>query len=1047
MDRNARRTVLTSCLGLLMVPAPLFAYGPRPHPSPISRIVALAGTVSGKVTDKGTGEAISSAQVLISGTRFGALTDNGGNFVIRSVPAGTVILRTVRIGYQAQTKTLTVSDGGDVRADFSLDRATALLEEVVTTATGEQSRRSFGNVVATVKADSIAQLAPVTSVTEMLQGRTSGLQVIQASGQTGASSFIRIRGTSSLSLSNEPLVIVDGVRYDNNTLPGNFGNTTTQRVNRLSELNQEEIESIDIIKGPSAAALYGTAAANGVLVVKTKRGHAGRPEWTAFVEAGRVSQPSNFEANWRGWGHNLNSAGVPTGGNVQCKLVASALHQCVQDSVTAFNPYLAPQAKPYHTQPRYFEGLQVSGGSDLLRYFLSLTQENETGPYEMPGFEIGRLTTERGVAPRGEQIHPNQLKQTSARGNFSLNLAKNATLDVSTGYSDRTLYTPFDGGFFAGMTFQYMTAPGFKTATNGTQREFVGDIFSIEQKTTDARFTGSAALNWTPMEWLQLRAVTGIDQTNQYNYRQQLNAEGTRVGVAWGPVAQEGGKDLSRSNNLRYSVDLGATATRALTSAWSSKTTVGGQWFKDELYQADGEGYGLPPGVSSPNSARQRLAFEFTTENAQYGAFVDEALSWRDRLFLTGGVRTDQNSAFGRSVGSTVYPRASASYVISEENWFPRIPKLNRARLRGAWGKAGVQPSTIAALQFFGATTYPLGGAEVPGERIASIGNFNLRPEVTTELEFGTDLGLFNDRLSIEATFFNKQSKDALFLNPLPPSFGTSIGSAAPSQWVNLAQVRNRGIELAIDAQFLPAARVVSWDLRLNGSHINNKLVDAGNVALATPPGARNVVGYPLFGLWDKPILGFKDANNDGILTENEITVGTTDAFRGPTLPVWEAGLTNTFGLFNNRIRISALLDYRGGFYNQWGYQNQRCGSSGNCRSVNDPKAPLADQAAAVMANSSTNKTVWGFFVPNDFIRFREMSVSLNLPERFTRQYLRSRTASLTLSGRNLGVLWTKYPGLDPEANSSISNTGGGNNDFFSPPVLRYFIARFNIAF
>ncbi|MEP6692148.1 MAG: SusC/RagA family TonB-linked outer membrane protein, partial [Gemmatimonadaceae bacterium] len=998
---------------MIVVPTPLVAHAATPRPSTtVPHSAVFAGTISGKITDKSTGEAVTSAQVVINGTRFGALTDNGGNFSIRNVPAGTVTLRTIRIGYQPQTKTVTVSDGGDVRADFALDRATALLEEVVTTATGEQSRRSFGNVVATIKADSLAQLAPVTSVNEMLEGRTSGLQIIQASGQTGASSFIRIRGTSSLSLSNEPLVIIDGVRYDNNTLPGGLGNTTTQRINRLSELNPEEVESIDIIKGPSAAALYGTAAANGVLVVKTKRGHQGKAEWNAFFETGRVTQPSSFEPNWRSWGHNLSSGGVPTGGVVQCKIVASSLRQCMVDSLTNFNPYLAAEAKPYKSQPRYLAGVQVSGGSDLLRYFLSLTQENETGPYQMPGFEIARLTTERGVSPRGQQIHPNQLKQTSVRANFSLNLAKNATLDVSTAYSDRTLYTPFDGGFFAGMTFQYMTAAGFKTATNGTQREFVGDIFSIEQKTADARFTGSAALNWTPIDWLQLRAVTGIDQTNQYNYRQQLNAEGTRVGVAWGPVGQEGGKDLSRSNNLRYSVDLGATASKALTSAWSSKTTVGGQWFKDELYQEDGEGYGLPPGVSSPNSARQRLSWEFTTENAQYGAFVDEALSWHDRLFLTGGVRTDQNSAFGRSVGRTVYPRASASYVISEENWFPRVPKLNRARLRAAWGKAGVQPSTIAALQFFGATTYPLGGAEVPGERIASIGNSGLRPEVTTELEFGTDLGFFRDRLAIEATYFNKKSKDALFLNPLPPSFGTSIGSAAPSQWVNLAQVRNRGVELAVDAQLL-TARMLSWDVRLNGSHINNKLVDAGSVALATPPGARNVVGYPLFGLWDKPILGYKDLNGDGILTENEITVGTTDAFRGATLPVWEAGLTNTFGLFNNRIRVSALLDYRGGFYNQWGYQNQRCGSSGNCRAVNDPKAPLADQAAAVMANSSTHKTVWGFFVPNDFIRFREMSVSFNLPERFTKQFLRSRSTSVVLSGRNLGTLWTKYPGLD----------------------------------
>jgi hypothetical protein len=293
--------------------------------------------------------------------------------------------------------------------------------------------------------------------------------------------------------------------------------------------------------------------------------------------------------------------------------------------------------------------------------------------------------------------------------------------------------------------------------------------------------------------------------------------------------------------------------------------------------------------------------------------------------------------------------------------------------------------------------------------------------------------------VNVEATFFNKQSKDALFNRPLPPSYG-----AGANQFQNLAKVRNRGFEASVDATIV-RTDPVQFDVRLNGSLIKNELTDAGGAPLPTAPGARNVQGFPLFGLWDRKLISYKDANGDGIISENEIVVSDTALYRGPTLPERQAGLSGTLGFFKNTLRVSALFDYRGNFYNQWGYQSQRCVSSGNCRAVNDPTAPLADQAAAVAANSPSKRTNWGLFVRNDFVRFREMSVAYTVPQRLV-DMSRAKSATLVLSGRNLGTPWTKYPGIDPEANSSVGNTGGGNNDFFSPPTLRYWIVRFNLG-
>jgi TonB-linked SusC/RagA family outer membrane protein len=764
------------------------------------------GRIRGRVTDAEDKSALPGVQISVVGTGAGAVTGATGQYVINGLAAGPVTLRVRRIGYASKTQDVLVG-GGETVADVILTRAATQLSEVVTTATGDVEKKSTGNVVATIKVDSLVGKVPITNVNELLQARTAGVQVIQGTGQTGASSSIRIRGASSLSLTNEPLIMVDGIRFDNSPASSNFSSI---RVNRLGTLNTDEIESMDIIKGPSAAALYGTAAANGVIVITTKRGKAGSAKWSVFGEGGAVSQNAQFTPNFQGWGTNLTAAGQRTGGPIQCKVFAAARKACALDSLTSYNPWNATETDPFQTQPRYAGGLQVSGGSDQLRYFLSGEHQSETGPYTMPDFEINRITTLRGTRPGDREINPNQLMLNSARGNFGISIKPNLTLDINSGYIRRDLYNAFEGTFFAGMTFQYMTGPGFKNATNGLQREFVGDVFGVEGKLRDDRFTGGASLNWQPFTWLAARAITGLDQTNSFGYRQQLKGQGPQVGISWGPISNEGGKDYDRSNNARYTLDVGATATNDLTPQINLRTSVGAQRFFDAQYQSQGRGYGLPPGASTPNSARQRESWEFTTEEATYGAFIEEAVAWRDRLFLTGGVRTDQTSAFGRKAKRTVYPRASISYLISDEAWYPKVPGVDRLRLRAAYGKAGVQPSTIAALQFLGAAAFPTGAAaDEPGLRIASIGNQNLRPEVTTEYEGGFDVGFLDGRIGIEATMFRKLSEDALFNRPLPPSYGTAIGSASPTRWENLAAVENRGTELTLDLQVIRAKRAV----------------------------------------------------------------------------------------------------------------------------------------------------------------------------------------------------------------------------------------------
>lgn len=1004
------------------------------------------GSIIGFVRDSVTRQGIAGVTVLVENTSYRAVTGDSGRYRVANVRAGTYTLSIRRIGYAMASRSVSVGADQTVRADFALVLRATQLEGVVTTATGPQLRREVGNVIATIDVDSLAATAPVTNITDLLEARTAGVQVIQSSGTTGASPTIRIRGISSLSLSNEPLIILDGVRIDNSSPSERIGGglVVNTNIGRLGTLSPDEIESIDVLKGPSAAALYGTAAANGVLIIKTKRGVAGPARWSAYAEAGRVSQPAHFDENYRAWGRNVVN-GVPAAAPVQCKLANQSLGTCVRDSLTTFNPLMNPSTTPFTSNPRSLLGLQISGGSQGITYFLSAEHQGETGPFQMPASEITRLTQQRGRSPTPDQINPNQLHETSLRGNFTLPIGHDASLAVSTGYSDRQLLLPFGGGYFAGLEVQTYFAPGYRTPTNGTSSAFIGDIFSVTSEQHDQRFTGSSSLNWHPLAWLETRAVAGIDQNQGYGTRFSFFGEGPSG--SWGPPGQTGGLVASRTDFSRYSVDLGATATWSATTGLTARTSVGAQWFKDTHYQTDVLGYGLAPFGQNTQGAQQQRTQEITNENATYGEFVEEVLGWRERRFLTLGVRTDQNSAFGSNAGNAVYPRAALSWVLSDEGWFPKnVLGISSLRLRAATGQAGQFPTvTTAAIPFVTAFTVPINGVETPALRLQSIGNPNLKPEVTTEVETGADLGLFHSRLAFEATVYDKKSRDALVLVPLPPSTGASQTGVA-TQWQNLAEVQNRGFELSVDAKVFQS-NSFSWSALVTSSFLSNKLVTAGSAQLAQTQGVRNAVGYPLFGLWARPILSYSDANKDGILTANEIVVGPNAVYKGPTIPTREAGFTNTFTFLNDRLKLTSVLDYRGGFYNKGGYGNQRC-LTGNCRAVNDPTAPLADQAAAVASTSPAfGNTIWGFFVPNDFIRFRELSVTALLPQFLTRGSVRLRDASITLSGRNLGLLWTRYPGIDPEINWLVANSGGGNDDLVGLPPLRYYLLRLNLGF
>ncbi|MGH7719683.1 MAG: carboxypeptidase-like regulatory domain-containing protein, partial [Gemmatimonadaceae bacterium] len=355
----------------------------------------VVGVITGRVTDRTSGQPVVAAQVSVTGTTLGRITGEDGRYMIPNVPAGPVQVQARRIGYESQTQSVTVADGATATLDFVLTEAVAQLEQVVTTVTGNQRRAEIGNAIARIDADSTVRSAPVRDLGDLVNGRAAGVQVFFPNGVVGQAPRFRIRGVNSFTVRNDPLVIVDGVRVENS--PGTLGAANLvalvfpQNTGRLADLNPEEIETIDIVKGPSAATLYGTDAANGVVLVTTKRGRAGEAAWTVYTEQGVSDVRADWPTNYFGWGRN-----TVTGAVQQCMLLALAAGQCRQDSVTTFNPMLDAPNSPLGTGHRQSYGLQVSGGATQLRYFFSGEFEDETGYLRLPDVEQEFLRQSRG---------------------------------------------------------------------------------------------------------------------------------------------------------------------------------------------------------------------------------------------------------------------------------------------------------------------------------------------------------------------------------------------------------------------------------------------------------------------------------------------------------------------------------------------------------------------------------------------------------------------------------------------------------------------------
>jgi len=968
---------------------------------------AAPGVVSGQVTDaRATG--LANATVRVDGTRLEATTGADGRYRIGNVPAGSRSITVLRLGYGSQRRTVTVNSGEEATVNVVLQPGAVALEQVVVTGTaGAQELRAIGNSVSTIQAADVMAKSAAPDVSNLLRARTTGLDVMPISGRVGAGPAIQVRGPSSIGLNNAPLIYVDGIRVNNAvaqgpaTGAGRLGIQGALVANRLNDFNPEDIERIEVIKGPAAATIYGTEAANGVVQIITKKGSAGaKPQvslqisnGTLFFQDAEGRVPTNFMRDPAATTNIVEWNGLKQEADSGRPIYKSGME-------------------------RHYTG-SVSGGRDQMRYYLSAGYMNDYG-----------------VEPN------NNFRQFSTHANVGSPLARNTDLNLSFNFVNQSSHLGADVGLspllgaIAGHRFLFPASRGFFPVPPEIPQQLYDNASGLYQ------FTGSATLNNQPLSWLNHRLIAGIDYSSE-------DARGIEhfAPPALQPflsAAQAGGSIGQTLRRLSLvTLDYGATATRNLTSTLSSATSVGGQFNRQEFNSSFLGGQGFPAlGVETVSAASTPYASTQTdTTNTTIGAYGQEQVGWRDRLYVTAGLRIDNNSAFGEEFKSITYPKAGISWVASEEPFWRFGKYVNTLRLRAAYGESGRQPRAFSALRTFTPVVGPGGSSAITP---SSLGNPDLKPERGKEVEYGFEATVLQ-RVGLDFTAYSKKTMNVIVNQPVAPSSGFS-----GNQVVNLGRVDSRGVELRATYD-TPVWRNLDYSLAVNVTTASNT-IKQNIVNTVSAIGTANIIGYPINGFWARRVVSAdRDPTTQGatnILCENPAgaPVACTTApfvYIGPSTPKVFGSVSNTLN-FGKNIRLYGLFDFKRG-HKIWN-QNEYI------RCIGLTGAPLCEQnyypdrfdpvtlagytATAGAANLSQS------IQDASFVKLRELSATYTLPARFIPG---ATAASITLAGRELHT-WTKYKGLDPEG-AVPSNTFGttGIDQAVTPPLTR-FIATLNLT-
>ncbi len=993
------------------------------------------GVITGKVVDGTNQQPLVNVEVALAGTPHRELTKSDGTFLLTGIRAGVYRLRATRIGFGSQVQDVTVTAGGSTTVEITMQPSAAILEPVVVTGYGTQRREAITGSVSTISA-SAANVGVVTNVDQMIQARAAGVEVTRNNGEPGAGVQILIRGGSSISNSNEPLYVIDGVPiYNQPTEPPSYGVGGTPPLprNPLNLLNTSDIASITVLKDASATAIYGSRAANGVILIETKKGvAAGGPtvEYDTYVAAASPAK-------------HLDLVSAPE----YRQFIQGQVAVWRADSAAGVDSTLRGGLKPDHlaalgtantdweraitrTAVTHNHDLSFSGGSDVTRYRASLNYMKQEGVAISNGLERiqGRLSATH-------QALDNRVR-------LGVNVTTSRVNDQYIIFENRG---GFEGGVFQNAIVFNPTQPVMVTDTTGTHYYEVAGSQSLRNpvalanQVTDLGQTTRTLANGTA----EVDLVPGL--TGQVTVGLDYSGGGRQI---YFPIANPLGRTLGNGlariynqDNATQTVQTLLTFRRQVGEVHSFDVVGGYEYSKFTKKLAMGQGIGYVTDALMFNSldAAATLRDSSEAEQSRLVSFLSRAnYGFKDRFFVTGVLRYDGSTKFAEGHQWALFPGLSASWHLSQEE-FMRSGPFSDLRLRIGWGRQGnpgIKPyQSLRTLVGGTGATYPWGDVPYSGVIPNSVGNANLKWEQTTQYNGGLDFGLMNNRLVGSVEYYVKNTSDLILEVPVPPP------QPAATRLENVGKLRNRGVEMSLDALLMSQPNL-TWRTGLVFALERNKVLDLGphsfiRSGIVSGQGQsdqwaeRIMPGYPLGTFYGPvfvgvdPTTGFQvfacTAATAGCVNGRTTTRGGPDAadYRviGNANPDFTVGLHSQVNV--GKFDISFLLRASVG---QDVFNNTALVYSTKSNALQDKnflRPALTDSTD--LHEPAIFSSRW--IESASFLRLQNLTVeyALDLPV-LTRS---ARSARLYVSADNLFVL-TGYSGLDPEV-SSLNQADAGD--------------------
>ncbi len=986
------------------------------------------GAITGRVIDSVTQKKIVGVTVVVVGTKLSVVTDTEGAFRIDNIPVGSRVLTAKLLGYKSKTIRVTVAQGVSQPVTIPMFQTSTTLSEVVTTVTGSQRKVEIGNDITTLDVPEIMKQAPITSVTDLLEARVPGLTVMRTSGVPGAPSRIRLRGIGGGLLSgvpgaptNDPIVVVDGIRVyagqtgvDDQKLGGGKYPTPSP----IDQIDPNSVEKIEVLKGPSAAAMYGSDAADGVIVITTKKGRAGATRWNVTGSGGIESMPGGYAApGFYRFGHHPSGGDGEGKGIMFCPPITRPIEyfQCKQDSLVRFQALNEPRLSTIGRGTSTRLSLTASGGAKEVTYSVTGSMGNTLGLTRMPPLYQDFFQQLYDSAPGARMRRPNAMDTRSGQASFSAQLSRGLQAIFTTSLMHSVQYQSSANDQLAALASVYMDTLNINPAGPGQ--------YAYQLKSDAVTANHALALNLLRWDWLPLTATFGLN-------RVERSAEGLEPrGIV---VERSGFINPSKGRFTERRENISTTTARVNGTLFPSARTslaLGSEIRSSSNAAIDGSSDTLVQGIPRPSVLLlANRAGRITTTG---GWFLEPRLNMNSRFFVNPGFRFDGSGVSGSRGGFrgglwSLFPKLNFSWIaVDREGAEPLWGAVSMVRPRFAMGVAGVQPAAEWSLrtlqQSWGSSLGVVDSIRSEtGVRLRSVGNTQLGPEKTQEVEGGVDLQLWDTRVTVSATGFYKMRKNAIQQLPMAPS----IGARVESYYANIGHVRNTGAEFSLNAMLLDLP-MVGWTVDASVSKYTNTLVKlfGETSVIDIGDGTRLVEGYPLFGRWSRPISGLGDPKNGTKMYYGDYVVDTAAVYMGMQAPDFEMPFRTSLTLFRGLVSVNGQFNYKAGL-TQYNLGGQTL--LGNI--YENPNSTYVQQANALAAAcyavnkpdswSRANCTDYGFIQKVNSLRFNSVSVGYNVPRANLKRFPIS-SLSVSLQGSNLG-LWTNYRGKDPDVNGTL---------------------------